>query len=762
MARRKSSSKSGGLFHKMMPWKKSGSYEDSDTTGSNESIQPESKRNSYVDSFRRRSMSSNDTFEPTLSMRSFRSHSLLSAPSNLSMMSEDSNTSLDIDDLNMDNTAVKTDTESEVYSDNEHEESSDNENEIGKETEKQLLEANCKRKPSKFDRTKFQKEFESLVGKDEVLLTACTCALSKEILYQGRMFVTPKYVCFYSRLFNIVQRLVIPFTSITKLEPRMTINFIPNAIAIYKNTGERFIFASFSNRNKFLELLRQLRNSPINTVAFPNLYTHSNSSPNLTNGLYRSHSTSKIATTDAKLAQLNVANSHNSSSNQQNQQNHNGALTPANSSANSANTGILNQSVLAGLGSVVQVSGKLGQASSPRNSQILPNHSATFPTHQVSNATQLNSKAPQSRSSSIDKSAIRPKRTSSEVKRNSLPVMSSQSRQRAMSTPNPMKDDEKMQKHSPTAFPDSKNEEKVLATETVHAALPVVANLLFGADTTWVKHLLIDIEKNRDVNNVPSFPSFTTDATRYYEYTKPLNAPVGPKQTKCKCTDKIIRWDYNSYVEVISTTATPDVPSGGSFTTLTRTVLAWGPNNSTKLRLGTWLEWTGKSWLKGPIEKGAIDGQNAYCKSLITELGKKLKSSTENSPQVVIEKDSDDNDSSVPPPMPVRQKRRSAAAQKAVESLGEWQKLCAGLAISMVVLLVVVLWLLLTRPTQTVKIDKSYSHELKRIEEELKLWQWIDDRKGVTKAVQSSDLDLAEAIAQSEQRLALLKAQLIQ
>ena len=71
----------------------------------------------------------------------------------------------------------------------------------------------------------------------------------------------------------------------------------------------------------------------------------------------------------------------------------------------------------------------------------------------------------------------------------------------------------------------------------------------------------------------------------FYEYIKPLNGPVGPKQTKCMCTDTIEHWDLDGHITVITKTSTPDVPSGGAFTTKTRYALYWADGNATRLML---------------------------------------------------------------------------------------------------------------------------------------------------------------------------------
>lgn len=116
--------------------------------------------------------------------------------------------------------------------------------------------------------------------------------------------------------------------------------------------------------------------------------------------------------------------------------------------------------------------------------------------------------------------------------------------------------------------------------------------------------------------------------TRSTSYIKPLNGSIGPKQTKCHMTDEHEHFNLDDYLSMITTTKTPDVPSGGVFSVKTRTCLMWAGANSTRVIVTTAVEWTGKSWVKGRslpwramltsgiIEKSAIDGQKQYHEDL--------------------------------------------------------------------------------------------------------------------------------------------------
>jgi hypothetical protein len=82
-------------------------------------------------------------------------------------------------------------------------------------------------------------------------------------------------------------------------------------------------------------------------------------------------------------------------------------------------------------------------------------------------------------------------------------------------------------------------------------------------------------------------------------YIKPLSGGFGPKQTKCELRDENQHVDYNDYASTITTTRTPDVPSGSVFAVKTRTCIMWAGSSTTKVVVTFAVEWTGKSFIKG-------------------------------------------------------------------------------------------------------------------------------------------------------------------
>ena len=93
---------------------------------------------------------------------------------------------------------------------------------------------------------------------------------------------------------------------------------------------------------------------------------------------------------------------------------------------------------------------------------------------------------------------------------------------------------------------------------------------------------------------------------RSMSYIKPLAGGFGPKQTKCELKDETDHVNFDDYVSMLTTTRTPDVPSGSAFSVKTRTCLMWAGANSTRVLVTTKVEWTGRSFIRGAGRPGDL------------------------------------------------------------------------------------------------------------------------------------------------------------
>ncbi|XP_034027053.1 GRAM domain-containing protein 2B [Thalassophryne amazonica] len=103
------------------------------------------------------------------------------------------------------------------------------------------------------------------ISKDEQLRQSYTCALQKDILYQGRMFVSDHWICFHSKVFGKDTKIAIPLVSVTYIKKTKTAILLPNALVI-ATTNDRYVFVSFLSRDntyKFLiSICLHLKKSP--------------------------------------------------------------------------------------------------------------------------------------------------------------------------------------------------------------------------------------------------------------------------------------------------------------------------------------------------------------------------------------------------------------------------------------------------------------------------------------------------------------------
>ncbi|XP_018427213.1 PREDICTED: GRAM domain-containing protein 3 [Nanorana parkeri] len=102
----------------------------------------------------------------------------------------------------------------------------------------------------------FHKLFKD-VPKDELLKESFTCALQKEILYQGKLYISENWICFHSKVFGKDTKIVIPTIAVTVLKKTKTAILVPNALVVATVT-ERFIFVSLLARDSTYKLLKSI------------------------------------------------------------------------------------------------------------------------------------------------------------------------------------------------------------------------------------------------------------------------------------------------------------------------------------------------------------------------------------------------------------------------------------------------------------------------------------------------------------------------
>lgn len=388
------------------------------------------------------------------------------------------------------------------------------------------------------------------IPKSERLLSECSCALSKDILVHGRMYLTSNNICFNSNILGWVTNLVIPLSEVIQIEKKSTAVLFPNGIVV-RTLHHKYVFATFLSRDAVFDLVVNIWRRCLHAL------------------LHLSHERvlckGGVATRSAAAdgSPLVVTSDDEDDGDSQA-----GSLYEEDEYDLDADALDLDDS----LGS-----GKLGQDSVKLVSL------EALAVGESGDAVPAADQPPPSRN--------RRANTESEIP-----------------TAGPSK-------HAPTEFEYTKEPNDVfIADEVLKAPLGTVFSILFGTDTAYYLKVL-QHQKNFDISALLGLG--LKNKERSYSYTKPLAGPIGPKQTRCNITDKLCTYDLEKYVLVEQIAATPDVPSGSSFKIKTRIYLAWAAANCTRMYVVTLIEWLSKSWIKGAIEKGSIDGQKAAIKSTV-------------------------------------------------------------------------------------------------------------------------------------------------
>lgn len=165
-----------------------------------------------------------------------------------------------------------------------------------------------------------------------------------------------------------------------------------------------------------------------------------------------------------------------------------------------------------------------------------------------------------------------------------------------------------------------KHENEYIINEIKLDAPPGLAfQILFNDPNEIFLKEYLSKQNASDISSIGKFDKTTNsgEKTRQYSYEKPLGFAVGPKSTICYAEDVLTNYDTRSYIDMITITKTPKVPSGGNFITKTRYLFTWDTERSCTLRISCWVEWTGSSWIKGIIESGCKSGQTEAAEALI-------------------------------------------------------------------------------------------------------------------------------------------------
>ncbi|KAM8962108.1 GRAM domain-containing protein 2B [Pelodytes ibericus] len=109
------------------------------------------------------------------------------------------------------------------------------------------------------------------IPKEETLKESFTCALQKDMLYHGKLYISENWICFHSKVFGKDIKIAIPVLNVTLIKKTKTALLVPNALVV-ASTNERFMFVSLLSRDTTYKLLMSVCNhlETISTGNSPN------------------------------------------------------------------------------------------------------------------------------------------------------------------------------------------------------------------------------------------------------------------------------------------------------------------------------------------------------------------------------------------------------------------------------------------------------------------------------------------------------------
>ncbi|XP_040824416.1 GRAM domain-containing protein 2A [Ochotona curzoniae] len=93
---------------------------------------------------------------------------------------------------------------------------------------------------------------------EEMVLKVCSCALQRDLLLQGRLYISPNWLCFHASLFGKDVKVVIPVLSVQTIKKHKMARLLPNGLAVTTNTSQKYIFVSLLSRDSVFDMLRMV------------------------------------------------------------------------------------------------------------------------------------------------------------------------------------------------------------------------------------------------------------------------------------------------------------------------------------------------------------------------------------------------------------------------------------------------------------------------------------------------------------------------
>ncbi|KAL1888343.1 hypothetical protein Sste5346_009623 [Sporothrix stenoceras] len=397
------------------------------------------------------------------------------------------------------------------------------------------------------------------VPDDDYLIEDYSCALQREILAHGRLYVSEGHLCFSSNILGWVTTLVMSFDEIVSVEKRSTALVFKNGLMI-STLHAKHIFASFASRDSTYDLIVKIWK-----LGHPSLQSSLNGVRIDETG---GDKTEKIDEGDEDAS----TGSRSDSESEEDSDEDSNDVYDEDAEDDDAHD-------------VTQASDTNGGAADADAERTV--------TRKVSGAAAV--------AAANGAGADKPKDAPAAAAGGDFPGPAT---------------------HAPTDCGNADSHyDKGLIDEVIPAPLGKVFSYIFGSTSvTFMPKWLSNDQKCFDIQMPDKKGLGPDNKSRTFSYIKPLNASIGPRQTKCIVTEQVEALDFEKAIHIVCSTQNPDVPSGNVFTVKTNYCLSWAEGNGTRMQMTCTTEWSGKSWLKVPIEKAANDGQAQYGRDLLAGL----------------------------------------------------------------------------------------------------------------------------------------------
>jgi hypothetical protein len=422
------------------------------------------------------------------------------------------------------------------------------------------------------------------VPDDDYLIEDYSCAIQREILAHGRMYVSEGHLCFSSNIFGWVTTLVMSFAEIVSVEKRSTALLFKNGLMI-TTLHAKHVFASFTSRDATYDLIVKIwkmghptLQSSLNGIKLEGTGGDKTERIDAPEGAGGGGGGGEVVTVSANGAAGGYeGNEDDEESDSQIEDDDDDDDEVYDEDDDDD-------------GDVQPATDAAAQAADTSTVEAAPDANGVASRKPSGNHAASAGASPEQPSSDAFPSAA----PGALVVGGGAAAAAATATAAAADFPGPAA-------HAPTDCGDSDTHyDRIVADELIPAPLGQVYNKLFGpASVTWMSKWLQGEQKCTELQMEDKKGLTNDNKTRTFSYIKPLTASLGPKQTKCIVTETLDQLDLERAVSISCSTLTPDVPSGNVFSTKTKYCLTWAADNQTRFQASCAVEWTGKSWIKG-------------------------------------------------------------------------------------------------------------------------------------------------------------------